>query len=94
MKLGRTKILEPPELATKLSWAANRQTTREEDRAYSLLGLLGVHMPLIYGEGKQAFIRLQLELIRTSSDESIFAWTRRHGMSRGLYMTSVLTPPS
>lgn len=68
-------------LATKLSWAANRQTTREEDRAYSLLGLLGVHMPLIYGEGKQAFIRLQNELIRTSPDESIFAWTRRHGMS-------------
>jgi hypothetical protein len=61
-------------LATKLSWAANRETTRTEDRAYSLLGLLGVNMPLIYGEGKGAFIRLQHELKRSSNDESIFAW--------------------
>lgn len=61
-------------LATKLSWAANRRTTREEDRAYSLLGLLGVNMPLIYGEGKRAFVRLQHELIRSYNDESILAW--------------------
>ncbi|KAL2673891.1 hypothetical protein Neosp_012335 [[Neocosmospora] mangrovei] len=61
-------------IATKLSWAANRETTREEDRAYSLLGLLGIYMPLIYGEGKSAFIRLQHELIRTSTDETIFVW--------------------
>jgi hypothetical protein len=61
-------------VATKLSWAANRETTRVEDRAYSLLGLLGVNMPLIYGEGERAFTRLQHELIRSSNDESIFAW--------------------
>ncbi|KAF2118786.1 heterokaryon incompatibility protein-domain-containing protein [Lophiotrema nucula] len=61
-------------LATKLSWAVNRQTTREEDRAYSLLGLLEVNMPLIYGEGERAFQRLQHELIRSYNDESILAW--------------------
>jgi hypothetical protein len=61
-------------LATKLSWAANRETTRIEDRAYSLLGLLGVNMPLIYGEGERAFTRLQHELMRSSNDESIFSW--------------------
>ncbi len=61
-------------IATKLSWAAHRQTTRVEDRAYSLLGLLGVHMPLIYGEGERAFARLQLELMRSSNDESILVW--------------------
>lgn len=61
-------------VATKLSWAANRRTTREEDRAYSLLGLLEVNMPLIYGEGKRAFVRLQEELIRRFNDESIFVW--------------------
>lgn len=61
-------------LATKLSWAANRETTRVEDRSYSLLGLLGVHMPLIYGEGENAFVRLQHELIRKYNDESIFVW--------------------
>jgi len=61
-------------VATKLSWAANRQTARQEDRAYSLLGLLGVNMPLIYGEGGNAFIRLQHELIRSYNDGTIFAW--------------------
>lgn len=65
---------QPCSIATKLSWAAKRQTTRVEDRAYSLLGLLGINMPLIYGEGEKAFTRLQHELIRSSNDESIFAW--------------------
>jgi hypothetical protein len=60
--------------AEKLSWAAQRRTTREEDRAYSLLGIFGVNMPLIYGEGKRAFQRLQEAIFRTSNDLSIFAW--------------------
>jgi Heterokaryon incompatibility protein (HET) len=38
-------------IATRLSWIANRETTIEEDIVYSLLGVFGVHMPLIYGEG-------------------------------------------
>ncbi|KAI6019185.1 heterokaryon incompatibility protein-domain-containing protein [Pisolithus marmoratus] len=63
-----------PSVAQIFSWAADRIATREEDRAYSLLGLLGVHMPMLYGEGKNAFRRLQLEIIRTSNDQSIFAW--------------------
>lgn len=63
-----------PSVAQIMSWAAHRSTTREEDRAYSLLGLLGVHMPMLYGEGKHAFRRLQLEIMRTSNDQSIFAW--------------------
>ncbi|CZR53592.1 related to calcium-independent phospholipase A2 [Phialocephala subalpina] len=36
----------------RMSWAETRQTTREEDMAYSLLGIFEVHMPLIYGEGR------------------------------------------
>lgn len=44
----------------RLQWAEWRETTREEDSAYCLLGLLNVHMPIRYGEGrKQALIRLQ-----------------------------------
>jgi len=35
-----------PSVAQIISWAADRITTRE-DRAYSLLGLLGMHMPII-----------------------------------------------
>ena len=63
-----------PCVAQIMSWAANRTTTRVEDRAYSLMGLLGVNMPMLYGEGKKAFHRLQLEIIRTTNDQSIFAW--------------------
>ncbi|KAI6019200.1 heterokaryon incompatibility protein-domain-containing protein [Pisolithus marmoratus] len=72
-----------PGVAQIFSWAANRTTSREEDRAYSLLGLLGVHMPMLYGAGKNAFRRLQLEIIRTSNDQTIFAWewTRQSGWS-------------
>ena len=62
-------------IATKMSWASNRETSREEDMAYSLLGLFDIHMPLIYGEGENAFFRLQSEIIRNSSDESIYAWS-------------------
>ena len=64
----------PPCVAQIISWAADRKTTRVEDRAYSLLGLLDVNMPMLYGEGKKAFHRLQLEIIRMSDDQSIFAW--------------------
>ncbi|KAI6032537.1 heterokaryon incompatibility protein-domain-containing protein, partial [Pisolithus marmoratus] len=61
-------------IAQIMSWAATRKTTRVEDRAYSLMGLFGINMPMLYGEGKKAFQRLQLEIIRASSDHSIFAW--------------------
>jgi hypothetical protein len=47
----------------RLIWAETRQTTREEDRAYSMLGICDIYMPLIYGEGeKNAFRRLRKEL--------------------------------
>ncbi|KAK4200959.1 putative vegetative incompatibility protein HET-E-1 [Triangularia verruculosa] len=62
-------------IATKFSWAASRQTTRAEDRAYSLMGFLGVYMPLLYGEGRNAFVRLQQELIRQFNDETVLLWT-------------------
>ena len=63
-----------PCVAQIISWAANRTTTRVEDRAYSLMGLLDVNMQMLYGEGKKAFHRLQLEIIRSSNDQSIFTW--------------------
>ena len=47
----------------RLSWATGRQTTRKEDKAYSLLGMFGIYMPLIYGEGEEnAFRRLHEEI--------------------------------
>lgn len=60
--------------AARLAWAADRETTRLEDRAYSLLGLLEVNMPLLYGEGEKAFMRLQEEVIKSRDDDSLLAW--------------------
>ena len=63
-------------VAAKMSWASRRQTSRVEDMAYSLLGIFDLTMPLLYGEGNNAFKRLQHELIAArSDDESIYAWT-------------------
>ena len=50
------------------------RTTREEDIAYCLLGIFSINMPLLYGEGKKAFLRLQEEIMKKSDDHSIFAW--------------------
>jgi hypothetical protein len=62
-------------IGARMSWASNRTTTREEDMAYSLPGLMKVHMPLLYGEGKRAFRRLQEEIIKIHDDYTIFSWT-------------------
>lgn len=62
-------------VAEKMSWLSRRTTTRIEDMAYCAIGLFGIHLPLIYGEGERAFHRLQHEIIKVSGDESIFAWT-------------------
>ncbi|OAL44948.1 hypothetical protein IQ07DRAFT_684390 [Pyrenochaeta sp. DS3sAY3a] len=61
-------------VAEKLSWSAKRKTTREEDCAYCLLGLFQINMPLLYGEGGRAFQRLQEEIMKISTDMSIFLW--------------------
>jgi Heterokaryon incompatibility protein (HET) len=61
-------------IAQRMSWAAKRMTKRAEDRAYSLLGLFDVNMPMIYGEREKAFVRLQQHIVQKSKDESIFAW--------------------
>lgn len=66
-------------VASRMSWASKRHTSREEDIAYCLLGLFDVSMPLLYGEGgKKAFFRLQNEIMKQTDDESLFAWTADH----------------
>lgn len=60
-------------IATKMSWVSLRKTTRKEDIAYCMLGIFDINMPLLYGEGHKAFLRLQLAIIRSSRDHSIFA---------------------
>ncbi|KAK5198598.1 hypothetical protein LTR47_007594 [Exophiala xenobiotica] len=73
--------LDQESVARRMSWASTRQTTRVEDLAYCLLGIFNINMPLLYGEGERAFVRLQEEIIKVSTDYSLFAWRSR---SRGL----------
>ncbi|KAI0538283.1 hypothetical protein GGR58DRAFT_526553 [Xylaria digitata] len=64
----------------RMSWAAKRSTTQQEDLAYCLLGIFDANMPLIYGEGPKAFTRLQEEIAKQTCDLSLFAW-RQDGPS-------------
>jgi hypothetical protein len=86
-----TGDLESTSIAQKMSWAAHRCTTRLEDQAYALLGLFDIHMPMLYGEGDNAFFRLQEQIIRTTADDSILAWEPIESKSttyRGLFARS------
>ena len=67
-------------VAERMRWASNRDATRIEDKAYSMLGLFQVNLPLLYGEGHRAFRRLQMEIIKETNDESILAWMPNRAM--------------
>lgn len=58
--LTKGKPLTSASVAKRMSWAARRETSRPEDIAYCLMGLFQVNMPMLYGEGDKAFIRLQV----------------------------------
>ena len=58
-----------------MSWASSRVTTKIEDKAYCLLGILGSRISPQYGEGANAFVRLQQEIFMSSEDYSIFLWS-------------------
>jgi hypothetical protein len=74
----------------KLYLASMRQTTREEDIAYSLFGIFNVALSVIYDEGNQAIGRL-LEYILTRSDNvTLLAWTGSSG-SHHSYLPADLT---
>jgi hypothetical protein len=64
----------------RLSWVENRQTTRKEDEAYSLLGIFDVYMPHIYGEGRNnAFKRLREEIDKPSKGKHTTPVHIQHG---------------
>jgi hypothetical protein len=91
---GGPGSLESATAAQKMSWAAYRATTRVEDRAYSLMGIFVIYMPLLYGEGSQAFIRLQEEILKKTGDLSISHGVHLHRrppyqVLRGDYRTPV-----
>ena len=53
----------------RMAWVGKRNTTLKEDKAYCLLGVFGIYMPLIYGEGQNAFTRLKEEIERSTGRE-------------------------
>ncbi|KAI9059423.1 HET-domain-containing protein [Trametes sanguinea] len=78
-----SSTLDSISVARRMSWASQRKTSRIEDEAYSLLGIFGIYMPTIYGEGRNAFVRLQQEIMKTIPDQSIFAWGPRYVPGEG-----------
>lgn len=72
--LNGAESIHAASTARKMSWASERSTTKIEDIAYCLMGIFDVNMPLLYGEGDKAFMRLQEEILKSSDDQSIFAW--------------------
>jgi len=82
--IGSARFLHNASVAERMSWMAGRTTTRVEDLAYCLLGIFDITMPLLYGEGPRAFLRLQEEIIKTSADQSIFCWENNRSPSYGV----------
>ena len=76
--LLRKEKLDDTSVATRMSWAAGRSVSRTEDKAYCLLGIFGINMPMIYGEGASSFRRLQEEIVKQTNDFTIFAHTKSH----------------
>ncbi|KAI9066353.1 HET-domain-containing protein [Trametes sanguinea] len=60
------KVLSHISIARRMSWAWERVTSKTEDEAYSLMGLFDV--------SKNAFRRLQEEIMKKSPDHTLFAW--------------------
>lgn len=58
-----------------LGWASKRRTTRIEDNAYCLLGLLNIFIPIAYGEDDHALYRLLAELVASSNDVRLYFWS-------------------
>lgn len=84
--LAGERPIESASLAKRMSWMARRQTTRPEDSAYCLLGIFDVNLPMLYGEGgRRAFLRLQEEIMKTSDDQSLFAWVNRDADPEALH---------
>jgi hypothetical protein len=84
------RLVKEASVATKFSWVSWRNTTRVEDMAYCLLGLVDINMAMLYGEGPKAFYRLQLELLKKTNEHTIFAW--RASTKDSHRMTGLLCP--
>ncbi|KAK0611996.1 heterokaryon incompatibility protein-domain-containing protein [Immersiella caudata] len=90
-------------VATKRGWEVELShmtgiDAKVEDIAYCLLGIFNVNMPMLYGEGEKAFVRLQEEIIKRSNDLSIFGWSNPdaedHSPTGSTYISLFADSPS
>jgi hypothetical protein len=81
----------------KLQWASRRVTTVQEDIAYSLFGIFGVQLPVLYGEMKQSAMgRLLQEIVARSGDITALDWVGQPSEFNSCLpaeITSYATPP-
>ncbi|KAG2361793.1 hypothetical protein BDR07DRAFT_1100042 [Suillus spraguei] len=81
----------------KLQWASKRVTTLQEDIAYSLFGIFGITLPVIYGERrKRALGRLLQEIVARSGDITVLDWIGQPSDFNSClpaHITSYTTPP-
>lgn len=94
LRLRVTAFFERFSVAQRISWAAGRRLTRIEDEAYSLLGVFDVKMPILYGEGQRAFLRLQQAIMKSRIDHTIFVWENTRTASLYDPMENALLAPS
>lgn len=88
----RQAILREP-VAKRMSWMSSRTTSRSEDLAYCMLGIFGINLTMLYGEGRKAFLRLQKEIIQEIEDDSIFIWQSERAVDDGVPSTSSILAP-
>jgi Heterokaryon incompatibility protein (HET) len=66
----RGHSLQDFSIQERFRWVEKRQTTKEEDLVYCLLGIFNIYLPLIYGEGRtHAMGRLE-RMIKESEPQS------------------------
>ena len=86
------------DIREKLCLSSTRRTTFIEDAAYSLLGIFSMSLPVVYGEGDRALGRLLAQLLTSSRDTSILAWTGKSGSFNSCLPTNIIVfkqlPPS
>ena len=77
VSLGALTALRPglEDIQEKLCLASRRETFFVEDAAYSLLGIFSVSLPIVYGERDRALGRLLAQLLTSSGDTCVLAWT-------------------
>ncbi|KAG2338406.1 hypothetical protein BDR05DRAFT_1004224 [Suillus weaverae] len=81
----------------RLQLASSRVTTLQDDIAYSLFDIFGVHLPVIYGEEEQnALGRLLQEIVARSGDITVLDWIGQPSEFNSClpaHITSYTTPP-